>query len=156
LLDDQVLDVFFANPLSRQIVPASEFALKAQSIDDGGDAIQLGHAIARVFFSHAGNGADSLGDGFWLADAACLDDDIVETSHLQDVGQLFHQIHLQRAADAPVLQGDEAVVFFPYHAPLLDQVGIDVHFADIVDDDCEFDAFFVGQNAIDQCGFTAA
>ena len=46
---------------------------------------------------------DSLCDRCWFADAARLDDDIVEALHVNDVAQLVYKVHLQRAADAAVL-----------------------------------------------------
>ena len=100
-------------------------------------------------------GADGLGDRGRLADAAGLDDDVVELPHRGDFGQLCHEVHLQGAADAPVLQGHEAVVRLADDAALLDEVRVDVHFADVIDDDGELDTFLVGKDPVQERGLAA-
>ena len=91
-----------------------------------------------------------------LADAAGLDDDIVEALGVDDVVELFDKVHLQCAADAAVLQCHETVVALAYHATLLDEACVDVHLTDVVDDDGEADAFLVFQNAVQKCGLAAS
>ena len=56
---------------------------------------------------------------------------------------LLDQVGPQRAADASILERHQALVFLAYYASLLDQVGIDVHLANVVDDHSELDALFV-------------
>ena len=76
--------------------------------------------------------------------------------HGQDVLQLLHEVHLQRTADATVLQRHQRVILLTDDAPLLDEVGIDVHLTDVIDDDGKPDAFLVLQDAVQQCGLAAA
>ena len=61
----------------------------------------------------------------------------------------MHEVHLQGAADTAVLQGHQRVVLLVDDAALLDEVGVDVHLADIVDDDGETDAFFVLKDPVE-------
>ena len=95
-------------------------------------------------------GVDGLRDGRRLADAARLDGDVVEALHAGDFLQLRHEVHLQRAADAAVLQGHEAVVRLPHDAALLDQVRVDIHFAQVIDDHRELDAATVRQDPVQE------
>ena len=97
-----------------------------------------------------------MGDRCRFADARCLDHDVVKLLHLHQVGELFHKVHLQRAADAAVLQCHERVVLLIDDATLLDEVSVDVHFADVVHDDGESYAFLVAEYAVEQCCFSAA
>ena len=76
--------------------------------------------------------------------------------HGEDVLQLLDEVHLQRTADATVLQGHERVVLLAYDTTLLDEVGVDVHLADVVDDDGKLDALPVLQDTVQQGGLTAA
>ena len=62
---------------------------------------------------------------------------------------LFYEIHLERATDAAVLQSHEAFVFLSHNAALLDEVRVDVDFADIIHDDGKFNAALVGENTIE-------
>jgi len=91
-----------------------------------------------------------------LADAARLDYDVVEASRRAEVVELLHQVHLQRAADAAVGEGDEAVVLAAHHASLRDEALVYVHLAYVVHDDGEADAPLVAQDAVEQGGLAAA
>ena len=156
LLDDKVFDILLVDVLARQVVAAGKLALHAQGVDYGNDAVQPADAVSGIHAAHRRYGADGLGNRLGLADAACFDDDVVEALHLQYVAYLFYQVHLQRTADAAVLQGYQAVVLLAYNAAFLDEVGVDIYFADVVDDDGKLDAAFVGQNLVDQCGLSTA
>ena len=81
---------------------------------------------------------------------------VVELVLAYNVVELFHKVHLQRAADAAVLQCHKAVVLLSDYAPFFNQVCIDVHFADVVYDDSELNAFLVGKYVVNQCGFPAS
>ena len=70
--------------------------------------------------------------------------------------ELLHEVHLQRAADAAVLQCDEAVVFLAHDPAFLYQGGVDVDFAEVIDDHGELDSFSVGEYAVQQSGLSAA
>ena len=156
LLNDEVLDVVLVQIGTQEVLAAAELVAHTEGIDDGGYAIDDGDAVADVFEAHRGDGADGLRDGSGFADAAGLDDDVVETLLTGDVAELFDEIHLQRAADAPVLKGYEVVVLLGHYPTLLNEVGIDVDFADVVDDDGETDAATVVEDTVQECGLAAA
>ncbi len=156
LLDDQVLDVLLADVLACQAVATRELALQAQGIDHGDDAVEARHAVLDKLSSHLRDGADGLCYGFRLTDAAGLYHDVVETLLLQYVVDLLDQVHLQRTADAAVLQGHEALVLLAHDTAFLYQVGIDVYLAYVVDDDGKLDSSLVCENTVDQRCLSAA
>ena len=156
LLDDEVFDVFFIQSLACQAVATGKLALQAQGIDYADQAVQAADAVAGIGIAQARDGTECLCDGFGLADAAGFDDDVVETFGAHQFIDLLDEVGLQRATDAAVLQGHEAVVFLSHYAAFLDEVGIDVHLADVVHDDSEADASLVGQDAVHQGSFATA
>ena len=156
LLDNQAGEVFLV-VISLEVVAQSKLVAHAQGVDHGHDGVEARHAILQgARRHHLRIGGDGLRDGGGLADAAGLDDDVVELAEVDEVVELLHEVHLQRAADAPVRQGHQAVVGLAYHASLLDEVGVDVHLAYVVHDDGEANAFLVIQDAVEQCGLSAA
>ena len=148
LLDYQAFKIFLAYVFFLQGVAAGELALHAQGVHHGDYAVQLG--IDELLRSQLGHGADGLGDGARLADAAGFDHDVVELVHTAKLGQLGHEVHLERAADAAVLQSDERIVGTAHDATLLDEVGVDVDFAYIIDYHGELDAALVGEYTVQQ------
>ena len=156
LLYEQVLDVVLLKVFLFQVIATAKLALHPHGIDHGDNAIEARNALHHIFVTHRGYGADGTGNGLGFADAAGLDDDVVETLHLHDVAQLFDEVHLQRAADAAVLERHEAFILLSHNAPFLYEVGIDVHLTDIVHDDGKADAAFVRQDTIDEGCFSAA
>ena len=156
LLDDQVLDVLLLDVLLGERQAALELILHAQGVDDGDDAVEHGVAVDGDLGGHARYGADGLCDGCGLADAAGLNDDVVEAVHAYDVLQLLHEVHLQRAAYTSVLQRHQRVVLLVDHASLLYEVGVDVDLSDVIDDDGKLDASFVTQYSVQQCCLAAA
>ncbi len=143
LLDDKVLDILLVDVLARQVQSAAKLVPHTEGIYDGHDTVEQGIALFRHFWSHRRDAADGLGNGAWLTDAAGLDDDVVEALQGDDVLQLLDEIHLQRTADATVLQGHERVVLLVHDTALLDEVGIDIDFSDIIDDDGKLDTALV-------------
>ena len=148
LLDDEVFDVFLVNIRARKQLSALELIAHTQGINHGDDAVEPRQTAAGEVHAHRRDGADGLGDGAWLTDAAGLYHDIVEALHGGDVHELLHEVHLQRAADAAVLQGHQAVVLLVDDASLLNECCVDVHLADVVDNHGKLDAFLVCQDAI--------
>ena len=132
LLDNQILNVLFGDGRPKQPPATVEFALHAQGVDNGHDAVQPGYPEAGILVPHAGHGADSACYWFWLADTAGLNHNIVEFGHAHNLAQLFHQVHFQCAADAAILQGHKTVVALPHDAPFLDERSVDVHLSYIV------------------------
>ena len=155
LLDDEALEVVLADVLLLERAAALELVPHPQGVHDGDDAVQVGEGLMDILGAEHRQGADGLGDGRRLADAAGLDDDVVEFPHRGDLRQLGHEVHLQGAADASVLQGHEAVVRLAHDAALLDEVRVDVHLADVVDDHGEFDALAVREDAVQERGLPA-
>lgn len=67
---------------------------------------------------------------------------------------MFHQIHLQSAADATVLKGYEVIgPVIAYYAPFLNERGIDVHLAYVVDNYGKANAAFVGKYTVEESCF---
>ena len=156
MLDDEVLDVLLVDVFLRESGAAVELVLEPECIHDGDDAVEVRHAVLCDFRCHSCHRADGLCDGFRFADAACFDDDVVELLECDDVIELLHEVHLECAADASVLQGDEAVVLSPDDASLLYEVGVDVHFPQVVDDNGKAYAATVCEDAVQKCCLAAA
>ena len=70
------------------------------------------------------------------------------TFHPHDFAYLLYQVRFQRAADAAVLKRNEAFVFLAHDAALLDEVRVNVYLAYVIDDNCESDALFIGENMV--------
>ena len=156
LLYDEVLDVVLVEVAAQQVLGACKLVAHAKHVHNGGYAVQARHPILDVLLAHVRNRTDGAGNGLGFADAAGLDDDVVEFLHRHDIPELLHQVHLERAADAAVLESDEAVVTLAHHAVLFNEVSVDVHFADIVYDDGELDALAVGKYPVDESGLSAS
>ena len=156
LLNHKVLDVLIVDVGSQQVVARTEFVLHAQGVNHCHDTVEHRVAVLHVFLTQLRDGADGLGDRGRLADAARLNHDIVELLHLDDVAELLHQVHFQRAADAPVLKGHQTVVLATHDAAFLYQVGVYVHLADVVHDHGEFNSSTVRQDTVQQRRLTAA
>jgi hypothetical protein len=69
--------------------------------------------------------------------------------------ELLNEVHLERAADTAVLQGDERVVLLGHNPALLDKGSIDIHFTDIIDDNGEENTFIITQDTVEQRCFSA-
>ena len=156
LLNHQVLNVLIVDVGSQQVVARTEFVLHAQGVNHCHDTVEHRVAVLHVFLTQLRDGADGLGDRGRLADAARLNHDIVELLHLDDVAELLHQVHFQRAADAPVLKGHQTVVLATHDAAFLYQVGVYVHLADVVHDHGEFNSSTVRQDTVQQRRLSAA
>ena len=76
---------------------------------------------------------------------------------MHDVHQLAHQVHLQRAADAAVLQRHQvALVGAAHYTALLYERGVDVNLAQVVDDYGKAYAAAVVEDTVEQSGLAAA
>ena len=107
LLDEKALDVVLLDVVGEKGVTAVELVVHARAVHHGHDVVQVerhGAALGLV-----ADGRDGVGDGNGLADARCLDDDVVEVAGLGDGRELLRQVGGERAADAAVAHGDEAV-----------------------------------------------
>ena len=69
---------------------------------------------------------------------------------------MLHKIHLQRATDTAVLQGNEVVVLLCHYSTLLYEFGIDIDFSNIIDNHREAYASTIGQYSIQKCCLATA
>ena len=150
LLNDQVGEVFLSDLRFGEVIAARKLITQAEGIHHSDDGIERGHPFVNQVGIKAWIGTDGLGDGTRLTDAAGLDDDIVEEVLRHQSAELVYQIRLQGATDTSVLQRHEAVVLLVDHPTLFDERGIDVHFADIIDDDGKLDSLLVGENPVEK------
>ena len=148
LLYYEVFEVFVFESVAFQSVAVVELVSHAQRVHHGHDAVKTRNAVGDVLRTECRHRTDCLCNWCRFADAARLDDDIVEAFHIHNVAQLVDEIHLQRAADTAVLQSHQTVVLLVHYSPLLNKIGIDVHLADIVHDNGKLNSFLVGKNAI--------
>ena len=72
-----------------------------------------------------------------------------------DVVELLYQIHLERAADAAVLQCHKALVAFAHYATLLNQRSVDIHFTYVVYNHSKLDSLLIAKDTIEQSGLAA-
>ena len=156
LLDDEVLDILLADVLLGEAITAGKLALQTQSIDHCHDAVETRHPETGDTRVHATDGADGLCNRLRLAYSTGLNYYIVELLHSGDIVDLLHEVHLQSTAYAAILQGHEAVVLLSYHTTLLNKGGIDVDFANVVDNYGKLDAFFVSEDMVDECSLSTA
>ena len=143
LLNHERSQVFLVNMVFHQVIAPGKLIFHAQSINHSHNAIKSQHTILNILRTECRDRADGLCDRCRLADATCLNDDIVESLHIDNLSELFHEVHLQRTADTSILQGHERVVFLTDYAPLFDKSSIDVYLTDIIDDNSKLNTFFI-------------
>ena len=156
LLNHQILNILFVYVLTHQIVAILELVAHAECIDHGDDTVQLQITVLHIIGSKRRDIDDGLCNRCRFANATGLDNDVVEAVHAGNVTQLLHQVHLQRATDAAILQSHQRVVLLTHYSTLLYQVGVDVHLADIIDDNCKLNTLLILQDAIQERGLTTA
>ena len=161
LLNDKVGDVLLGEGVARQVETRVELVLQTQRIYYRADTVERRYMINLYRVSLAVSyallvGTDSLRYGCRLADAAGLDDYIVETLTLYDVAHLLYEIHLERAADTTILECYERIVLLVDDSTLLYEVSVDVDLADVVDDYGKSDAAVVVEYAVEQGSLAAA
>ena len=147
--DEQRLDVVLVDVVGQKVAAAVELVVHAGAVHHGHDVVQreLGGAADLLLVAE---GRDGVGDGHGLADAGGLDDDVVEVAGVCQAGELVSQVVGKGAADAAVGERDKVVG--GRKAAILDEAGVDVDLADVVDDDGRADAAVVGQNVVEQRG----
>ena len=127
--------------------------LQTQSIYHGNDTIEVRITLSGRL--HLRNAANILCDRSWHTQTAGFQNDVIELLCVKFV-QLINQVHLQRATNTTIFQRHQIALFLIHHAAFLYQVGIDVHFADVVHHHGKFDALAIAQNAVYQGCFSAA
>lgn len=130
--------------------------MKPEGIHDSDDAIEARDTIADSCGTHRRDRADGLSNRFRFADAACLNHDIIETVAFHKVEKLVHEVHLEGAANAAVLEGNEIVVALSFETVACNEACIDVYFADIIDDYGKADSFSVVEYFIEKRGLAAS
>ena len=158
LFDKKVLDILLLKVFAGERIATLEFALHAESVYYGHDAIETrSHIRPRASLSHLTHGADSLGDWSRFADTARLDHYIIETPRLHDIVKLTDKVVLECAADATVLQSHQvAGIVLTHDAPFLYERCIDIHLAYIVYDYGETYSLAIIEDMIQKCGLAAA
>ncbi len=158
LLDDEIFDVFLVYVVALQLLAAVKFRLHAQGVDHRHDAVELGGIVVRASGRHALHGAECLGYRLGLADAGGLDYDVVKLPGGHELAHLEHEVALEGAADAAVLERHEVVGVFGSadYATFLYEGRVDIHFADVVDYHRKAYAAAVGENPVEQRGLAAA
>ena len=148
LLYHEAGQVVFANILAHKVVALSKLVAQAQCVAHRHNGVELSHALDGKVRIHLWIHANGLCNGGGLANAAGLNHNIVETLLRHQVAELLHEVHLQGAANASVLQGHKAVVAFAHNASLLNKVGIDVYLANVVYNHGKAYAFLVSQYTV--------
>ena len=157
LLHHEAFQVFLVVVAKRQGVAAAELTLHAQRVHHSGYAVQFRIIVAvGVLRAELRYGAYSLGDRSRLADAAGLDHYVIEAVLAGDFIQLLHQVHLERAAYAAVLQRHQGLVFLAHDTALFDEGSVDIYGAEIVHNHGELDTLVVGQDTVQEGCFAAA
>ena len=156
LLDDEGSQIFFVNIILHKVIAVSELILHAQCVHHGDDAVQTHHTVLDIVRSQGGDGTDGLSYRSGFADATGFDDNVVKLLHVDNFLQLLYEIHLQRAADATVLQGNKRIVFLANDTTFFNQCGINVDFSYVIYDDGKLDAFLIGKDFVQQCCLATA
>ena len=146
LLDQEALDVLFLNlVLLQEVLSAGELVHESCGVHDSDYVVQ--RAVL--------NQLQLLGYGHGLADSGGLDEDVVVFAGLDHLLDVAGHLALEGAADAAVCQRDD-VACVCYVSALCDQGGVHVHFADVIDDDCDPVTLLVVQDPVQQCGLACS
>ena len=149
LLDDKILYIIFIQIGSQQVITSGKLVLHTQCVDNSDDTVDYRNPVAYILCTHCRYRTDCLSNRCRLAYSAGFNDYIVEAVLADHITQLFDQIHLQSTADAAVLQCHKVVVLFTHYATFFDEVGIDVDFSYIVDNDGKLNAATVIENSVE-------
>ena len=153
LLDDETLDVILVDVVGEKVLAAVELVPHAGAVDHGDDVVEVERGVS-IVLGLVAVGRDGVGDGDGLADARGLDDDVVEVAGVSDVLELLCEVACERAADAAVGERDEVVSL--REAAVLDEAGVDVDLADVVDDDGCADSLVVAEDVVQERGLAGA
>ena len=148
LLDEQALDIVLLDVVGEKRVAAVELVIHAGTVHHGHDVVQVERSGAALGL--VADGRDGVGNGNGLADARGLDDDVVKVAGLGDGRELLRKVGGERAADAAVAHGNEAVG--GGEAAVLDEARVNVNLADVVHNDGSADALVVGEDVVEERG----
>ena len=143
LLDYEVFYIILVQILIHQLIAVGKFVLHSHCIHYGYYTVHLWHTVLHVLSAHSRDRTYCLSNWSRFTYTAGFYNYIVKFLLSDYIGQLFYEIHLQRTADAAVLQSYERFVLLIYDAAFLNQVSIDIYLAYIVYYNCESDSFLV-------------
>ncbi len=155
LLNDEALYILFTEILCGKGVAGIKLAFESKGVDHRDDTVENRETLPDEIRSHGRHRTDGLSDGFGFANAACLDHYIVKST-ADEIRELLHKIHLECAADTPVLKSHEAIVVTTDHPAFCDEIGINVDFTDIIHDNGEADSFTIVEYPVEKSGLTAS
>ena len=150
LLDEQAFDVVLVDVVGQQVTSSMELVVHARAVHYGDDVVQGQRGMPAVAALVA-EVRDGVGNRDRLADARRLDDDVVEVARVGNLAELAGEVVGERAAEAPVRHGDEVAVYLGEPA-LLDERGVHVDLADVVDDDGGTDALLILKDVVEKRG----
>lgn len=158
LLNNEVLDIFFVYVAALQLFAAVKFRLHAQGVDHSDYAVEPGGVVVVAPGSHTLHGAECLGNGLWLTDTGGFDYDIVKFPRGHKLAHLEHEVALESAADASVLERHEVVGIFGCtdYTTFLNEGGIDIYFTDVIDYHSKAYAAAVGENTVEKGGLSTS
>ena len=100
--------------------------------------------------------SNRLSDGDRLADTGSFNDNIIIVLCLCQFTQLVRQVISQSAADAAVCQRNKVAVLLCDNSTFFNKIGVNIDFADIVDDNGGADAFIICKNVVQKSRLTCA
>ena len=146
LLDEKILDILFLDGILGQTSAVLEFVVHARTVDDSDDVVEFHRkTCVCALLTDVGDG---LGNRNRLTDAGSLNDDVIILLCLGQLAKLVGKVVSQSAANAAICQRYKVAVLLCDDAALLNEVGVYVDLADIVDDDGGADAFVICKNVI--------
>ena len=149
LLDQQVLNIFLVEIVLQKRSAGAEFIRQTVRVHNGGDAVQIGDSRQSCLWIGAVEHADGACDRTRLADTGSFDQNIIKLARLCQLDDLLHQIDLECAADAAVLQRNKILVLLCDRAALCNQGSVNIDLADVVDDDRHLVALLVGEHMVE-------
>ena len=150
LLDDEVLDVLLVDIVGKQSSAAAELGGQPRRVNNGNDVVKTAKLGDFGVVVGAVEHSDCLCNRNRLADSRCLDEDIIKLVHLNERANLLDKVGFESTADTAVLERNEVIILFLNDSALLNQLGVDVHLAYIVDDNGNLVALLVGEDVVEQ------
>ena len=143
LLYDKARQVIFSKITLRQIRSFSKLISQSESITHRNNSVKFCYAVLCIFRIHLRINAYCLRYRCGFTYSARLNHDIIETVLRNNLTQLLNEVHFKSTTDAAVLQSDKTIIALSDHSTLLYQVGINVHFADIINDNGKPNTFLI-------------
>ena len=146
LLNKEAFDVFFSHCfLCEKFVTACKFIDKTCGINNADNVVKLSVFDEFKF----------LGDWHWFTYAGSFDHDVVEFSALDEIFDVLDHIALEGAAEASVCHRNDACCVCDL-CSISNEFCINVYFANVIDDDCNFISFLIGKNLVHESCFSCS